>query len=101
MSTRTYKIIDGPPAEMIWDHVKYAMTQDVKILIRFTTDRWLGNGGRIEYTTQFTITPSITTIGHSDTGDRSLYIQGSIGGNSFKGYYNPQSRQGRIDVETV
>ena len=101
MSISTYKIIDGPRAELIWDHAKHSMNSDIKIPIVFTTDRKLSDLGPIEKSPWIRVTPTILSVTHEDGSGQSLIIKGYIGGHTFTGYYNARTRRGLIEVNTV
>lgn len=100
MSTITYKIIDGPRAELIWDHTKHSMNKDVKIPVIFMTDHKLATVGPVENGPWVTLSPTIIGVSHEDGSGVSLIIKGYIGGKSFTGHYNARSRRGIIEVKT-
>lgn len=100
MSTISYKIIDGPPAALIWDHAKHSMNMDVNIPVRFTTDRKISIMGPIESGPWLTISPRIISVTHHDDSGTHLFIKGSLGGKPFSGHYNARNRRGIIEVES-
>jgi len=99
MSTIAYKIIDGPRAELIWDHAKHSMNKDVKIPVRFKTDHKIANSGPIENGPWVILSPTIVSVSHEDGSGMSLIIKGYIGGKVFSGYYNSRQRRGLIEVK--
>jgi hypothetical protein len=95
MSDRTFKITDGPRAEVIWDHAKLAFEKGVKIPVKFTTDIHL-NGN---FVSGFKIIqPVITAVGHEDGSGLLLLISGYINHKPFHGFYNARSRTGTITM---
>lgn len=100
MSVQIYKIIDGPRAELIWDHAKHSMDQEVSIPVRFVTDRvhaivdYSGTMPRI------VLSPTVIKVGHEDGSGQSLILKGHIGGKPFTGWYNARTRRGTFEVKT-